>query len=214
MKKVFMAALFMLLVLPGVAQAYYFNVYNDINNNGLPSHTTHGDQMDVTLGAKDSTFTYASMQSVNASGAFTILPDAGEAGSGNVGVTVTAGLLTSFALLDWTFPAADVSYSITISDSTGTNLVDYSFSTRYQTTVTNGLFRETDYIDRLFEIGNEYTYSIMVTVGLIDPKDVQAVSANSLTSLDITSATPIPGAAWLLGSGLVGLLGLRRKMKA
>lgn len=28
------------------------------------------------------------------------------------------------------------------------------------------------------------------------------------------SATPIPGAVWLLGSGLVGLMGVRRKMKA
>ena len=28
-----------------------------------------------------------------------------------------------------------------------------------------------------------------------------------------TSPTPIPGAAWLLGTGLVGLLGLRRKMR-
>jgi hypothetical protein len=28
------------------------------------------------------------------------------------------------------------------------------------------------------------------------------------------TATPIPGAVWLLGSGLLGLVGLRRKMKA
>lgn len=30
----------------------------------------------------------------------------------------------------------------------------------------------------------------------------------------LTQATPVPGAAWLLGSGLVGLVGIRRKMKA
>ncbi|BDQ34008.1 VPLPA-CTERM sorting domain-containing protein [Pseudodesulfovibrio portus] len=29
-----------------------------------------------------------------------------------------------------------------------------------------------------------------------------------------TNPTPIPGAVWLLGSGLVGLVGIRRKMKA
>ena len=29
-----------------------------------------------------------------------------------------------------------------------------------------------------------------------------------------TAATPIPAAAWLLGSGLMGLFGMRRKMKA
>lgn len=33
-------------------------------------------------------------------------------------------------------------------------------------------------------------------------------------SLEATAATPIPGAVWLLGSGLVGLVGIRRKMKA
>ncbi len=30
----------------------------------------------------------------------------------------------------------------------------------------------------------------------------------------VTSATPIPGAAWLLGTGVAGLFGLRRKFRA
>lgn len=34
------------------------------------------------------------------------------------------------------------------------------------------------------------------------------------TSVLEVTATPIPGAVWLLGSGLVGLVGIRRKMKA
>ncbi|MGE4504261.1 MAG: hypothetical protein AB7D51_02860 [Desulfovibrionaceae bacterium] len=43
-----------------------------------------------------------------------------------------------------------------------------------------------------------------MTVGI----HVQALADGS--SATGTSATPIPGAAWLLGSGLMGLMGLRR----
>ncbi len=35
-----------------------------------------------------------------------------------------------------------------------------------------------------------------------------------VTSVLEVTATPIPGAAWLLGSGLLGLVGLRRKIKS
>jgi len=36
----------------------------------------------------------------------------------------------------------------------------------------------------------------------------------ALASLTVSSPVPIPGAVWLLGSGLVGLVGLRRKFRS
>ncbi|MBG0791316.1 MAG: hypothetical protein H0S80_12560 [Desulfovibrionaceae bacterium] len=42
---------------------------------------------------------------------------------------------------------------------------------------------------------------------------VQSVGDDGEDSFSAVSPTPIPGAAWLLGSGLLGLVGLRRKMK-
>lgn len=38
--------------------------------------------------------------------------------------------------------------------------------------------------------------------------------ANDVIMADTFSKTPIPGAVWLLGSGLLGLIGLRRRIKA
>ena len=38
--------------------------------------------------------------------------------------------------------------------------------------------------------------------------------ANDVIMTDALSKTPIPGAVWLLGSGLLGLIGLRRRVKA
>ncbi|BDQ34999.1 VPLPA-CTERM sorting domain-containing protein [Pseudodesulfovibrio portus] len=39
-------------------------------------------------------------------------------------------------------------------------------------------------------------------------------AADMLVSFSYTAPTPLPGAVWLLGSGLIGFVGLRRKMNA
>ena len=40
-----------------------------------------------------------------------------------------------------------------------------------------------------------------------------STSTSQWTATTTATATPIPAAAWLLGSGLMGLVGIRRKMQ-
>ncbi|BDQ33671.1 VPLPA-CTERM sorting domain-containing protein [Pseudodesulfovibrio portus] len=53
--------------------------------------------------------------------------------------------------------------------------------------------------------------SFDVTVGDLSLEGLQAMLCDDCT--ETYRATPIPGAVWLLGSGLVGLVGLRRRMR-
>lgn len=74
-----------------------------------------------------------------------------------------------------------------------------------------------------------YYYNLAVTkLGIADPKidnngsyNVAVLNLTGLTLIDgtylrqdVLVATPIPAALWLLGSGLLGLVGLRRRFKA
>ena len=54
--------------------------------------------------------------------------------------------------------------------------------------------------------------SFDVTVGDPSLEGLQALLYGNCTETYV-KATPIPGAVWLLGSGLVGLVGLRRRMR-
>lgn len=69
--------------------------------------------------------------------------------------------------------------------------------------------------------GGIYT-GIMITGAFTDPGGIQFLYNDAYNDLDfndmgVTSTAaevPLPAAAWLLGSGLVGLLGLRRRFSA
>jgi hypothetical protein len=54
--------------------------------------------------------------------------------------------------------------------------------------------------------GNTNTAGQLVFPGIVDTYATYTVGAN----IDVTP-TPIPAAAWLLGSGLLGLVGIRRR---
>jgi hypothetical protein len=43
--------------------------------------------------------------------------------------------------------------------------------------------------------------------------DVENESATNYNAMAVTSQVPIPGAVWLLGAGLIGLLGIKRRQK-
>lgn len=47
--------------------------------------------------------------------------------------------------------------------------------------------------------------------GLADPTNLLSVSKDGVNSMIANSAVPVPGALWLLGSGLLGLIGLGRR---
>ena len=83
-------------------------------------------------------------------------------------------------------------------------------------------------IPQTFRLGTVYDWSLIVAVnaratgqddgigGYFMPDLGGTAGADatiSFRSIDAPAATPIPGAVWLLGSGLVGLVGIRRKMK-
>lgn len=77
-----------------------------------------------------------------------------------------------------------------------------------------------DYREILFNNGD--AANSVITVGFMEGGAISSLSAmlpdfdtTGATSYSVTqsSATPIPGAVWLLGSGLVGLVGLRKRQR-
>ena len=57
---------------------------------------------------------------------------------------------------------------------------------------------------------NDSTNGFATTVDL----NANGAVVNNLSSQVAVAATPIPAAVWLLGSGLMGLAGIRRRMAA
>ncbi|KAF0219891.1 MAG: hypothetical protein FD174_1615 [Geobacteraceae bacterium] len=74
-----------------------------------------------------------------------------------------------------------------------------------------GLFRDVNGQTPLFNVSG-INYSVPGTLFTIDLNNDGTTAFQTLANEATVTPTPIPAAAWLLGSGLMGLVGIRRKM--
>lgn len=97
----------------------------------------------------------------------------------------------------------DKPHAISLGGTDGWPGVAYQMTPPYQ--AGDGLVTYTIPLDFL-GVGNYFNYMVFA-----NDKDSGSGASGYFSNVSITSATPIPGAVWLLGSGLVGLIGLRKK---
>ena len=117
-------------------------------------------------------------------------------GNGSIGTgDISAGTL----LLSGQFGFADVSYYGNEFHITGASFTDEKNSDLLN-----------HYGLPLVDYSGHFNISFSASYGKVG----DAFTSSSLLSGDVTNTpVPIPGAVWLLGSGLAGLVGIRRKFK-
>lgn len=119
----------------------------------------------------------------------------------------------------------DLSYDYLLStEGTSTNGLSYGLAQTWATLVTydldNGWVTQptvSDYVDLYLDTASGSETSGVKTMTISGDFSagmygIYTISTKSVTSVaDEASPVPIPQAAWLLGTGLIGLLGLRRR---
>jgi hypothetical protein len=139
------------------------------------------------------------------------------------GVFVNTGGTGNFTIVpDFTTPTVDFTKATWLSSSTldvanpaGWTLGSAAFGSWVTNsgtyTLSNGFLNA--YLNGTFTPGTMFTglsqSNATMTLGFI----MNGNSASNVSGTVAMTPTPIPAAAWLLGSGLLGLAGLRRKQK-
>ena len=214
MKKICSLIMLATLCLPGAAQAYYFEVTSFIPTSTATSsnasYDTHGDQVDFVANGMD---TDSSMYGwVTAQ--FVLYSDHGRDIVTGVKATLT-DISNYFAYTPDT-PYLSVTSTFDLSEPMGewTSVLSDTFFQENVGPGTSLSANSLEYYDLMLITGMTYQlvfhYESMSTGPF--------TTANREISIDINQEdipqTPVPGAVWLLGTGLVGLVGLRKKFSA
>lgn len=193
-----------MLAQPVSAQAYTFS-FNVGMNSGLQSLARTTNQADLAMYDGDS-----AMASFSVSGGFMIVPDAGDTAK-NVNFKLTSSPTsttvggTGTTKFKYAFTLFDTSRTPILSDTYQGDYLGYISPVSSESII--------EYFEAVLATSAYYTFSFCADVIEDYGLGGGTVLADWDVSMDV-SPTPIPSAVWLLGAGLIGLGGLRRKMKA
>jgi hypothetical protein len=211
MKKTCALILLFMLSLPCAAQAYYFEVtYFNSTSDALSNNAswdTHGDQVDFVANGMDSDSSYSGQVTAQ----FVLYSDYGR----NIvtGVNATLTDISNYFAYTPDTPYLSVTSTFDLSEPMGEWVSVLSDTYSEEITAGGSSLSATslEYYDLMLITG--MTYQLVFTYESMSTGPFS--TANREISIDINQEdmpTPIPGAVWLLGTGLVGLVGLRRKL--
>lgn len=198
MKKIFAIAVVIMLSLPCAAQAYYFQI-----NEGTGSFGDYLKSTDQVFFNVDY-LTSSSKYDRGMRGTFVLYSDVGTDVVTDVDVQLTLNFNNDIVENDLVF-SAGTSYKTNILNGSGE--VVHSEAERDNSFGWDAF--ETDYFQ--LTTGTEYSFEFLTSIYDFDGFGFVNLDVVMVVTSDEFTPTPIPGAVWLLGSGLVGLVGLRKR---
>ncbi len=174
------------------SNGYLYLQYNPFGTNPVASTgTVSGFSTDGTLGAQDT------VDVVNGSAVTGTLP-------GSVVFANTNGINDYNHAIQF---GSSISFVLALNNATSNNNSGTS-------TFSLGLFADAAGSTPLVNVNGGNYAGTLLTIDLANNgTTTSSILDNTVTPASATP-TPIPAAAWLLGSGLMGLAGIRRKQKA
>lgn len=198
MRNLLAFAVVVFLGLPCVAQAYFFEITEASGSYG--DYWTHPDQADFNIDRLTNDY----YTDKGLEGTFVLYSDAGRDVVTDVDVRLT---------LDYNANYIEDGLSWGTRSSFSTNIQTSSGSTVHSESGSDMDFAWSKHLTDTFQLttGVEYSFAFLTSFTDFDGWSISNLDVFMVVLSDEYSPTPVPGAVWLLGTGLVGLVGLRRK---